>query len=574
MTWKSVGIEIPEGASGTYFYTTCPKCSAERTKKNAKCLGANLTRGSWQCHHCGWNGSLAEGEQHGPQIPKKPPFRPSNIPTEISADSANWLRSRGITNEVIARNGVVSGTAWMPQVEEWVNTVQFVYRWKGTIRNIKYRDANKNFRMVANAERLPYGLDDISDASTVIWAEGEIDKLSIEVAGFTNALSVPDGAPSGASKNYASKFEFLDPCYPLLEGKEHILAVDNDEPGLRLQEELARRLGKEYCHIVTWPEGCKDANDVLRKYGPGQLASCIQSATPYPIEGLYDAASQADKVRSLYVSGYRQGVQCYWPEVSELYRPRTGEFTVVTGIPGHGKSSFVDAFVMDLSVRHNWKVAVFSPENWPVEAHIAKLAEIYTGWPFERGYTQRMEEGHLEEVLEWIERRFWWIDPGQDDVTLDAVLEKARVAVRRHGVNAVVIDPWNELDHTREGNLSETEHVSQCLSKIRRFSRNHDVHVWVVAHPTKMVKDKDGTYPVPTPYDIAGSANWRNKADNCLSIWRNLRDDGAPVEIHVQKIRFRECGRIGIARLMFDRKTGRYSSVEQRPPKRQPIYAD
>ena len=565
MTWASVGIDVPPDRTEGEYQTTCAKCSGTRRKANARCLSANLDKGLWHCHHCGWSGSLSRGEMVGSQPPKRAYFRPMEMPREIGAKAAEWLRGRGIPQEVIERNGIVSGPAWMPQVEDWVSCLWFPYRHKGQVVNVKFRDGQKNFRMVAGAQRIPYGLDDIGTAQTVIWVEGEIDKLSVEAAGYQNCLSVPDGAPAPATKNYASKFDFLDACQNLIEGRKHILAVDADEPGTRLREELARRLGKEFCSVVEWPEGCKDANETLQKHGSGEVGWRIDAASPYPIEGLHSAESQRDKVELLYSQGWKRGVDTTWPGMNDLYRPRSGEFSVVTGIPGHGKSSFVDALMLQVGVRHDWRFAVFSPENWPIEGHIAKLAEILMGFPFEDGPKLRMDRDALNAAMDWLQDHVWWIEPAEDGMTLDGILEKARAAVRMHGVNGIVIDPWNEIDHARDAHVSETEHVSQSLSRLRRFCRSHDVHVWLVAHPMKLQKDKTGKYPVPTPYDIAGSANFRNKADNCLTVWRDLADESKAVEIHVQKIRFRECGRLGVALLHFDKTTGRYHDAQGKP---------
>jgi twinkle protein len=137
----------------------------------------------------------------------------------------------------------------------------------------------------------------------------------------------------------------------------------------------------------------------------------------------------------------------------------------------------------------------------------------------------------------------------------------AKVLILRKGIKGLVIDPWNELDHSRPSNLSETEYISQCLSKIRRFARLHNIHIWLIAHPTKLRKEDNGNYPVPTPYDISGSAHWRNKADNCISIWRDLNDRDTPVQIHVQKVRFKEIGQVGMVELNYDYKSGRYSDI-------------
>ncbi len=82
--------------------------------------------------------------------------------------------------------------------------------------------------------------------------------------------------------------------------------------------------------------------------------------------------------------------------------------------------------------------------------------------------------------------------------------------------------------------------------------------MWVVAHPQKLYRREDGSYPVPTPYDISGSAHWRNKPDNCLTIWRDENEPDLPVKLYVQKVRFREVGSVGMVELRWNRLNGRY----------------
>jgi twinkle protein len=122
----------------------------------------------------------------------------------------------------------------------------------------------------------------------------------------------------------------------------------------------------------------------------------------------------------------------------------------------------------------------------------------------------------------------------------------------------MVIDPWNELDHSRKAQYTETEYISSALTKIRRFARLNNIHIWVIAHPTKMQRQASGNYAVPTPYDIAGSAHFRNKPDNCICIWRDLSDESKHVDIHIQKVRFRHLGKVGKVQLKFNIGSGRY----------------
>lgn len=207
---------------------------------------------------------------------------------------------------------------------------------------------------------------------------------------------------------------------------------------------------------------------------------------------------------------------------------------------------------------------MFSPENQPTEDHVSRMCEKFVGAPFFDGPTPRMSQTELSVAMDFLQDQFWWILPdAEDDWSLDSLLLKAKALVRRVGINGLVIDPWNEIDHARPQGLSETEYISQSLTKIRRFARGNNVHVWVVAHPAKLQKDASGKYPCPTPYDISGSAHWRNKADNCIAVYRHFQVEGEPpkpIEIHVQKIRFRHVGKIGMAELDYQKATATYKT--------------
>jgi twinkle protein len=104
--------------------------------------------------------------------------------------------------------------------------------------------------------------------------------------------------------------------------------------------------------------------------------------------------------------------------------------------------------------------------------------------------------------------------------------------------------------------MTETEYVSQILGKVKRFAQARGVHVWFIAHPAKMLRDKSGQIPTPTLYDISGSSHWVNKADIGLVVHRSKE---GPTEIHVRKVRFKWVGRQGTATLGYDRATGIYS---------------
>lgn len=560
-TFSDFGIELRHGAAGEVD-TTCPQCSAQRKKRTARCLSVNVEKGVWLCAHCGWSGGLAEGERRLDAAWRKPAFRRPSAPVQKPLDPvAEYLGSRGISRQVLARNRVTAASVYMPQVEDHVGVIAFPYYRDEELINVKYRDRDKNFRMEAGAERVLYGLNDIEPECCVI-VEGEVDKLSVEVAGITSCVSVPDGAPTPTAKDYASKFSFLEADAERLQAvKRWVIAVDSDEPGQRLEDELGRRLGRERCVRARWPNDCKDANDVLRSFGPELLRECIDNAEPFPIEGIFTLEDASTKVSRLFVHGWEKALSTGWDELDQFYTVRPGEMTVVTGIPGSGKSNLVDALIANLARDEGWRFMLFSPENQPVEDHVARMLEKHSGQPFFDGPSPRMDQQTMQASLGWAMEHFYWYLPGDEDQwTLDNILSAARQLVYTKGIRGVVIDPWNELESARPRDQTETEYIGASLRSIRQFARRHSVHVWVVAHPQKLQRE-DGKYPVPTMYDIHGSAHWRNKADNGLCVWRDFTSENSPVELHVQKIRFRQNGKIGVAKFEYRKATATYHEL-------------
>jgi twinkle protein len=556
-TFTDFNIDTKGRASGQ-VKTLCPQCSHKRKKKHDPCLSVDLDQGIWNCHNCDWTGSLKKNEsyQQKPQPMnektfKKPQYQP---PQELPIKAYDFLVDvRSIPEHILIRNkvGFVDGAIKFPFIKN------------GEVVNVKSRTLDKKFWQEEESEKVFYGYDDIDSEMTII-TEGEIDKLSMEAAEFPNSVSVPDGAPSAETKNYSSKFNYLDTCEVRLnEVKQFIIAVDNDEPGKLLEEELARRLGWGRCSRVVWPENCKDANEVLIKYGPDAIKRAIKEAIPFPIEGVY-RVNDID-IDTLYERGLQPGLETGWPSLDEHYSisQESGELHIVTGIPGHGKSEFLDALMVNLAKDEGWNIGLFSPENFPLEYHASKLTEKYIGKPFSEGFKTRIDREELQIAKQWLDDHFSFLMPDENTLTISAILDLAKTLVYRRGIRALVLDPWNEVDHSRPNGMTETEYISESLTKIRRFARTNNCHVFVVAHPFKMTKDNGGNYPCPSPYDISGSAHWRNKADNCLAVWRDVSptNETFEVEIHVQKIRKKHIGKLGMVKLGYEYSTGRYREI-------------
>lgn len=289
-----------------------------------------------------------------------------------------------------------------------------------------------------------------------------------------------------------------------------------------------------------------------------ELKAVMEKSKTGDETGIVQASELFAEIDNLYEKGLQPGLSTGWLSLDDYYTVKPGQITVITGIPSHGKSTWNTNLITNMAQRHHWKFAVFSPENNPMQRYCAHVAQIFCEKPFSRGNKERISQSELEATKYWIDEHFVFIVPRSDEMRIDNLIQKATICVLKHGVKGIVFDPWNEIDHSRPPVLSETEYISKCLSKLRYFARTYDVHVWLIAHPTKMLKRLDGSYPIPTPYDISGSAHFRNKADCCLTIWRDLTTASNETKIYIQKIRFHEVGKIGDVTLNYNPITQSY----------------
>jgi twinkle protein len=308
----------------------------------------------------------------------------------------------------------------------------------------------------------------------------------------------------------------------------------------------------------------KDANEVLLRDGPAVLRSFVEAAEPLPIRGLLRFHEYYDDIVKHFYLELRegQGVGTGWPALDPYYKVVPGELTIVTGVPNSGKSEWIDALLCNLSDQHGWTFALCSMEKRATD-HARQLAEKYVGRPFfdlpyGRG-VPRMTYEQLDEALDWVDDRFHLIRYEDDQLpSVDWVLDIAKAAVYRYGIRGLVIDPYNELDHQRPASMTETEYVSQMLTKVKRFAQTAGVHVWFVAHPRQLREWKG---QAPNLYDISGSAHFINKADNGIVVHRNRDPNGqslAAVQILVRKVRNKAAGTVGDAVLEYERINGRY----------------
>jgi twinkle protein len=465
----------------------------------------------------------------------------------LTTRSMDLLEARGLDIELCAKFGLQTASA-PDGGDDWI-AIPYVRR--GKIVNHKYRTLGerKLFCQDKGGAQCWWNHDVITDRSLtgtkLTLTEGELDALSAIQAGYVRTISVPGGAVHHHSDHSDGRYGYLADTLPLMtEIKEIVLASDGDEPGLVLMNDLAIRLGKARCRYVTYPADCKDLNDVLREYGPTGMVQVVEGARWTHVSGVYrmDELPPIPEAKPHY-----NGIH----GLTDHYRLRKGDLCVVTGVPGHGKTSLVNDLACRMVERHGWTTCFASFEQPPQTDHCRALRTWYTRQPAENQSLAQIQAADA-----WIARNFVFIVPEEnDDASLDWLLEKIATAVIRYGTDLVVIDPWNELDHDRPRDQSLTEYVANSIRLLKRFARKFDVHLIVVAHPAKLLKDKDGTVPIPCLYDISDSAAWFNKPDVGVIVHR----DKAGAKVRVAKSRYHDrIGKPGTVDLSYNPWTARF----------------
>lgn len=585
------GIKLPQQAPGNYKIV-CPQCEGKGSKGfEGKTLSVTIDeKGAvWYCNrqnNCGFTGSRLFNKPEDAwrlrkqkKVFRKPP-EPKPL-TDLDPRIVGWFKKRGISEKTIKAWGVyTSDKSFNGHRKRWV---AMPFRdLDGELVNVKYRTiSDKLFMQEKDAQQIFFGLNMVKAKSKTLYiVEGEMDAYSLWEAGYTSVVSVPSGGISeksiGNLGEQSDKFMFLNYAAGWLEQFDHfVLACDFDEVGKALMEEVSRRLGREKCWRVSWPVGTdgeflKDANDVLVNLGAEKLRDAVEAAEPWPISDVHTVSDFASDVWKLYRNEFDKPLSTGFPNLDEHMKIRPGEMSVVTGIPNSGKSEFMDALMLNMVKHHGWKFGICSFENAP-RFHIAKLVEKIIGAPFmaENSPKPRASETEVQQAMEYLQDQVRFIradDPDKRPPSIDWIISRAKAMVLQFGLRGLVIDPYNEIESTRDQHMTETEYVSYMLGKIKRFAQTYDVHVWIVAHPRK-INAIDGVVPVPGLYDIAASAHWANKADLGWCVHRDRNEPSKPSEVHILKVRFKECGTAGgVAKFNWDRWSGRYTPAVESVP--------
>lgn len=606
-SFQEFGINV-SGSSGTQKLK-CPKCQGERKKnKTDYPLFVHKTKGFWICYHCGWSGSLKSEEKYA-KVREKAAM-PVREQVTYSLAFLSWFQKRGITEPTLKKLFIYERQMTYRGLKQGDTSpvICFPVFYKFSVVNVKFRPlyAKLFWQLTKDdgAEQVLSGLDQIesvNDArnseveapiSEMIICEGEMDRASWVEVGFDDVVTLPSGATETLpwwGKEMTALFERVQSV---------IIAVDDDAKGIKVRDELARRIGKKKCKFVHYPLGCKDANDVLREDTEDapmrnvsiearkkMLQNVIATAYPAPIEGIVrvvDINSDLDNIfQSKLTPGFGRGNR----KLDRLFTYKSPLCYVVTGTPGSGKTHFILNDFNELvnyqkQIGNHLRLGLYSPENKNGGRLGAKVISLKTGRSYLYNHPNQMSQDEHRYGKSFLNDHYTMLFPKRTKSgsnisnTLGGILDLAEVAVKQDGINGLLIDPWNKIEHEMGRGETENNYISRQLDLVMEFGEMFGVFIVIVAHPTKPGGiTKAGNPTRISLYSISGSANWFNKPDVGIVLHRDkfkadeegniLRIENGPTQIHTDKMRFEEIGYEGSVDMYYDwYRAGRFVNEE------------
>lgn len=533
--WESLDLRKQSGKEKV----RCPNCDSLRSDKSDKSLAIDHGKGIGKCFYCE---ALTFRDEEEQVAKYTPPRQDWHNYTNLSDRMVKWLESRKISQSAAIALGWTEERFYQPAHGKEVNNLVFNSFEGERVVNKKYRSGDKKFTQSKDGKPILYNINAILGQEQAFIVEGEMDVAALWCVGVKNAVSVPNGANDNDAY-WANSQKYLEGV------KQIVIATDCDDKGIELRERIAQRLGRWRCTYIEFKG--KDANDDLMS---GCLEETIRDQKRFPVAGTFTIEDTYDRVLGLYENGLPKTIAPKskdFGRLAQVFSVLRGQLTVVTGIPSHGKSNFNDWFVLNLINDYGMKASWFSPEHSPLELYQVNLIEKVLGgnfWGKSQGQSvQRLSVDQIEKYKQWASERIYLTEAeGGEMPTWDWLFAKFSEQMYSYGIDIFVIDAFNKVILPK-GN--ELQAIRQVLTKLTAFAQANNVLIFLVAHPTKMKENEDGTYKMPDLYSVSGSADFRNMTHNGYTIYREFANEDKGTEdtvwFVVTKHKFSYQGKMG-----------------------------
>lgn len=514
---RHVGIEVKEHG-GELFFKTCPYCKPRATRGNVRTFSINLKTGQFKCLRasCGISGNMVTlskdfdfslGNEVDEYYRPNKKYKRLKQPKEAikpKPEAIQYLESRGISEEVAKKYEITVQTSHP-------NILVFpFYDEKGVLQFVKYRktdfdktkDANKEW-CEASTKPVLFGMKQCDDSfDTLVVVEGQLDSLAVATAGIPNAVSVPTGAKG---------FTWIPYCWDwLCKWKKIIVFGDFEKGSISLLDELAKRLKDRVEHVREDNyKDCKDANEILLKYGAEQVRKCVEEPVKLPIDNVIDLAD-VKELDPYSIEKIPTGIA----DVDNLLCGGIpfGVVTIVTGKSGKGKSTFVGQ-IITRALNKGDNVFVYSGEmpNYlfkaAIDFQIAGPANVVE--EDRRDYVKRyVRKSAKDKIVEWYRGKCMLYDRTMvkdEDTDLLNTIERMIVS---QNARVIVIDNLMTMINKTRVKGSKLEAQSEVSNALEDMARFYNVCIILVAHKRKDsgIDDEDMDDSIRGDSDIVNSA--------------------------------------------------------------------
>jgi hypothetical protein len=284
-----------------------------------------------------------------------------------------------------------------------------------------------------------------------------------------------------------------------------------------------------------------------------------------PAKDVIYGASVKAQAFDIYFNGYEKVNGIGVEDIDYLFKFKTGEVTLLTGIGNYGKSTFYKWFIVMRMYLFDEKFAVFGPEDNPANEFYHDFAEIILGCDATPSNPKKPKITDYDRAIDYVNEHVFYLYPQDVSPTPDYIKARFLEMIFKEKVSGCIIDPFNRMTHryVQYGNRMDL-YLEAILSQFARFAQENNQYFFVIAHPTKeaLTRNASGNYDRPHSGVVAGGAMWNNMMDNILVYHRPLRKtdpDSTQCELTTEKVRRQKTvGKIGTRVFEYDFKRRRF----------------
>ena len=506
-------------------FQKCPYCGS--TTHDKEKFSINLTTGQFNCFRasCGAHGNMITlsqdfnfslGVAADAYYRQTKTFRRLKMKKPVPKPFAvEWMAGRGISETVVEQYGITSRKD-NPQA-----LVFPFYDENNELQFVKYRNTDPE-KIVEhgkewcekNCKPILFGMAQCNpENKTLILTEGQIDSLSVAEAGIENAVSVPTGARG---------FTWVPYCWDFLGRFETLIVFGDHERGeITLLDEMRKRFDGTVKHVREEDyKDCKDANDILRKYGKDAVKAAVEKAVIVANPKIISLASVA-RVDLSKLEKFSTGFDMLDKTIGGFY---LGQLIILTGERGDGKSTLASQFAT-FAIKAGYSVFFYSGElmDWYFRAwfdfQIAGSRNI-NGIQTKFGIDYHIDANVMPKMEEWYAEKMFLYNNSivKDDSEEETLIKTIQSAIKQYGCRVLFID---NLMTAMSDDLSSDIYREQTkfVKELTVIAKTFNVLIFLIAHPKKrngMEFSND---------DVAGSSNVTNLADVIIRYMRPSEQD-------------------------------------------------